>query len=542
MDRMDPNSQQLTANSQSEAAAKSTHRYVPGMSGRLVAVKKGATVVEQLKAYEEEAGKLGLLLQMSTLLSSEKELDVLVNKIVDQTTRMMGCERSSVLLIDPAAKELYALVAQGLDCKELRFSMDKGIAGYVARTGEVLNIPDAYKDSRFNPAFDKTSGFHTGSILCMPLIDRQGHKLGVIQCLNNKNEKSEIIPFDHTDEMFLSAVAGQASILLENTELYRRMDKLFEAFVLATSRSIDDRDPCTSGHSRRVTAYSLNLARAVHECKTPPFDKIVYTRERMRQLRYACLLHDAGKIGVRENVLCKAMKLSGTKLEAISERFKAIAEKHRADVLLHCIETKADAAAALEKEHAPLAAKLAEAWKQIEVCNNANFMKEEEVEKLRAIHAEGWITPYEFENLSIRKGNLNEAEWEDMRSHVTKSYRMLLPIPWPEEMKDLAEVAYSHHEKRDGSGYPRKITGDQIPFDGHVMCVADIYDALTASDRPYKKAIPHDRAMKILMEEEAKPGKLMKELVELFFATKCYIIKPQDHGSGLLSAIVGKKE
>jgi HD-GYP domain-containing protein (c-di-GMP phosphodiesterase class II) len=540
MDGTDSNSQQLTG--KSTGGSKGTQRYVPGKSGRLVAIKKGATVVEQLRAYEEEAGKLSLLLQMSTLLASEKELDVLVNLIVEHSTRMMGCERSSVLLIDPAAKELYALVAQGLDSKELRFSMDKGIAGYVARTGEILNIPDAYKDPRFNPAFDKSSGFRTGSILCMPLIDRQGKTLGVIQCLNNKNEKDEVIAFDQTDEIFLSAVAGQASILLENAGLYRRMDKLFEAFVLATSRSIDDRDPCTSGHSRRVTAYSLNLARAVHECNTPPFDQISYTRERMRQLRYACLLHDAGKIGVRENVLCKAMKLSGTKMEAISERFKALSEKRRADVLARCIETKGDAGALLAQEYAPLAAKLADAWKVIDAYNSANFMRDDDIEKLRAIHAEGFITPYEFENLSIRKGNLNEAEWDDMRSHVTKSYRMLLPIPWPDEMKELAEVAYSHHEKRDGSGYPRKLTADQIPFDGHVMCVADIYDALTASDRPYKKAIPHERAMKILMEEEAKPGKLMKELVELFFSARCYVIKPHDHGSGLLPAIVGPKQ
>ncbi len=137
-----------------------TRRYIPGQTGRLVPVKKGATVIEQLKAYEEEADKLALLLEMSTLLSSEKELDVLVAKIVEQTTRMMGCERSSVLLVDRAANELYALVAQGLDCKELRFSMEKGISGYVARTGEVLNIPEAYKDPRFNPAVDKATGFH----------------------------------------------------------------------------------------------------------------------------------------------------------------------------------------------------------------------------------------------------------------------------------------------------------------------------------------------------------------------------------------------
>ena len=196
----------LTRHLMSDAALipKDTRRYVPGKSGRLVRLKKGATVVEQLKAYEEETDKLALLLQMSALLSSEKELDVLVGQIVEHATRMMNCARSSVMLIDKTANELYALVAQGLDCKELRFSMDKGIAGYVARTGHVLNIPDAYQDPRFNPAFDTASGFRTVSVLCMPLLDRNGRALGVIQCLNNKNEKGEITAFDEADEVLLS--------------------------------------------------------------------------------------------------------------------------------------------------------------------------------------------------------------------------------------------------------------------------------------------------------------------------------------------------
>jgi HD-GYP domain-containing protein (c-di-GMP phosphodiesterase class II) len=523
--------------SETQDPTKPTRRYVPGKTGRLVDIRSNASVQERLKAYEEEAGKLSLLLQMSTILSSEKELDVLLSEIVGHTTSMMGCERSSVLLVDQATNELFALVAEGLDCKELRFSMEKGIAGYVARTGESLNIPDAYKDSRFNQAVDKATGFRTVSILCMPLLDRTGRTLGVIQCLNNKNPDGKIVPFDASEEVFLSAVAGQASILLENSALYRRMDRLFEAFVIATSRSIDDRDPCTSGHSRRVTAYSLNLARAVHECQTPPFDKHVYTRERMRQLRYACLLHDAGKIGVRENVLCKATKISAAALETVRQRFKFMREKSRADCLAKCLEQKLPLPPQLEEEHEPFILKLDEALALIEAANTATFTKQEEIDKLRVLEALGWITPTECENLSVMRGNLTATEWEDMRSHVTKSYRMLLPIPWPEEMKDLPEVAYAHHEKYDGSGYPRRLKSNEIPFDGHIMCVADIYDALTASDRPYKKAIPHERAKKILMEEEAALGKILPELVELFFSAKCYELTPEKFGSGLFESV-----
>ncbi len=523
--------------SETEETRRVSRRYIPGKTGRLVDIRTDASIQERLKAYEEEAGKLALLLQMSTILASEKELDVLLTEIVGHTTSMMGCERSSVLLADHGTNELYALVAEGLDCKELRFSMDKGIAGYVARTGESLNIPDAYADARFNQAVDKATGFRTVSILCMPLLDRAGRTLGVIQCLNNKNPSGKIVPFDQSEEVFLSAVAGQASILLENSSLNRRMDKLFEAFVIATSRSIDDRDPCTSGHSRRVTAYSLNLARAVHECNVPPFDQHVYTRERMRQLRYACLLHDAGKIGVRENVLCKATKISVAALEAVRERFKYMREKSRADGLAKCLAEKLDPEKYLAEHHEPHLLKLSDALALIEAVNVATFTSPEQADKLRVLEALTWITPAECENLSVIRGNLTATEWEDMRSHVTKSYRMLLPIPWPEEMRDLPEVAYAHHEKYDGSGYPRRLKAGEIPFDGHIMCVADIYDALTASDRPYKKAIPHERAKKILMEEEAAKGKILPELVELFFAQKCYEISPDKFGSGLFEAV-----
>src|SRR4051812_36908444 len=137
--------------------------------------------------------------------------------------------------------------------------------------------------------------------------------------------------------MLLEAVASQAQFYLENTALYRQMDKLFEAFVEATSRSIDDRDPCTSGHSRRVMMYSMNLARAVHACSTPPFDKVEYTRDRMRQLRYACLLHDVGKIGVREYILTKAQKLHPATMYAVHQRFMMLRERSRADCLMEAI-------------------------------------------------------------------------------------------------------------------------------------------------------------------------------------------------------------
>jgi len=501
-----------------------SRQFLPLKGTRLTALPSNASLKERVEALEDEASKLALLLEMSQVLSSEKELDTVMGRIIDHTTRIMNCERSSVFLLDKKTNELYALVAQGLDVKELRFSSKSGIAGYVATNGVGLNVPDAYKDSRFNTAVDKATGYRTVSLLCLPLRDRSGEILGVIQCLNKKGAKSKPATFTNKDEAVLAAVAAQAAVYLDNSALRHQMDTLFEAFVEATARSIDDRDPCTSGHSRRVMQYALALARAVHECQEPPFDKVTYTRERMRQLRYATMLHDVGKIGVREYILCKASKLSVPAMEIVRQRFATLKEKARADCLAEACEKKADAAKALAQHYAPVVADLDTALAFLEKVNAANFLPDSDVAALRELLNRTLINAEEFKNLSVRKGNLTDEEWEDMRSHVTKSWRMLIQIPWPQELKDLAEVAYTHHEKRDGSGYPRKLKGDEIHLDGHIMCVADIYDALTASDRPYKKAIPHERAKQILMDEEAAKGRILPELVALFFKAECYKI------------------
>ncbi|GMV80816.1 MAG: hypothetical protein AMXMBFR7_20000 [Planctomycetota bacterium] len=490
---------------------------------RLVAITPNAPLQEQARAQAEEIEKLYLLLESARDLGGEVNMETLVPKIVARTSRIMRCERSSVFLLDRERQELYTLVAEGLEAKEFRFPASKGLAGHVARTGETLNVPDAYEDARFNPEVDRQTGYRTRSVLAMPLRDRKGGVLGVVQCLN-KSVPGGAVAFGQEDENFLGALANLLASYLESAQLYAQMDRLFAAFVSAMSRSIDDRDPCTSGHSRRVTLYALNLAKAVHESDAVAFRAIRYTRERMRQLRYAGLLHDVGKIGVREYVLCKADKLPPLGMDLIRARYENLALQRKAEVLERAARSQSDPEAMLREEYEPLAGQLVAARKLVEAKNRPAPVNDEELAALKALHAQGWLTSEELEVLSIRRGNLTAAEWEDIKAHVTKSYEILLRIPWPRELSEVPEVAYTHHEKRDGSGYPRALKGDAIHFDGQVLCVADIYDALTASDRPYKKAIPHEIALKILMDEEAGRFKLLPELVELFFEKRCFEI------------------
>jgi len=371
-------------------------------------------------------------------------------------------------------------------------------------------------------------------VLAMPLHDRKGGLLGVIQCLNFRGATGTVLAFDGQSEVFLSALAGLVGVFLENAKLSRQMEDLFDAIVAAVSHSIDGRDPCTAGHSRRVTLYALNLARAVHESDQPPFDRVRYTRERFRQLRFAGLLHDVGKIGVREYVLCKADKLPQGGAELVRVRLELLLERRKADLLQQALECRTEHQELLRAGYEPLVKEIRRAIALIEAKNKPGFVSDAEMAELTQYCEKGWLTPTEYKNLAVRRGNLTAEEMEDMRSHVTQSFEILTRIPWPTELLELPEIAYTHHEKLDGSGYPRKLSGSEIHFDGQIMTVADIYDALTASDRPYKQALPHEVAKRILTDEEAGQGKLNADLVQLFFEKKCYVVEDRTETEAVL--------
>jgi len=501
---------------------KETEFIASVVSRRLLPVAASAPISERAFRQELEIEKLHLLLETACELGTEITLERLMALIVGRTSRMLGCERSSVFLLDQTGEYIYALVAQGLDTQEIRVPTAKGLAGHVARTGEAVNVSDAYSDSRFNPDVDKATGFRTRAVLALPLFGRKNQVLGVIQCLNRIGPDGKPSIFSQEDERLLAAMAGLAAVFLENGRLYADMDKLLEAVVGAFSQSIDDRDPSTSGHSLRVTLYTLNLARAVHDSKTPPFDEIQYSRERMKRLRYATLLHDVGKIGVRERVLCKGPKLTAEQLEAVRARLELLGVRRRADALERAVREKLDADALLKNDVEPLVKDLEAARALIEAKVMPGWVTDVELAALKALREKSWLTQSEFEHLSIRRGNLTPSEWEDMKAHVTKSFEMLRRIPWPTELRELPAIAHAHHEKLDGTGYPLGLKQKEIPFDAQVMMVADIYDALTAGDRTYKKAFTFEDAKRILSDEEAARGKIMPELVALFFEKQCY--------------------
>lgn len=481
-------------------------------------------MLEATSTGTSEQQRLLTLVEIGRTLRSCDGLDACLCGIAELTSRMFAAERSSIFLYDASTNELVSRVAEGLDeSSEIRFSANKGLAGHVALTGETLNIPDAYDDSRFNQDSDKQTGFRTRAVLAAPLYGYNQRVVGVLQVLNKTGGGR----FEREDEQLLEAVAGQCAVVLDNAKLVSDLDQVFETFIDAASQAIDQRDPTTAGHSRRVTHYTLNLARAVHYSDAPAFRNKTYDRRTLRQLRYAGLLHDFGKIGVREAVLCKVNKLHPGFDQALENRVARAMEKRKTEYLLETVKSGQVNDSEVIARVQEMDAECEELLAMIQAMNLSGARIEGAIERLQTLKEEGLLTREELDYLSITRGNLAEHEWEEMKSHASKSYQVLKRITWPEDLMEVPRIAHGHHEKLNGTGYPLGISSDEIHFDSKVMCVADIYDALTCSDRPYKKAMPHDRAMSIL-REEVERGALDGDLVELFESAGCYTIKPED--------------
>ncbi|WNG52923.1 GAF domain-containing protein [Archangium minus] len=472
--------------------------------------------------------KLTSILDVTKAMSAERDLDLLLPLILYEASKVVEADRCSLFVLDRERNELWSKVAQGSK-SEIRLPVGNGIAGQVAQTGEVINLPDAYADERFNRTFDNLSGYRTQSVLCVPMRDANGEVTGVIQALNKLSGH----PFDSEDEELLLALGAQAAGAIENALLHEEINRLFEGFVSASVVAIESRDPTTAGHSGRVADLTVAMARALEHVNTGLYAHTRFSVTELQELRYASLLHDFGKVGVREPVLVKAEKLYPHELEGLRARFQLA----RKDLQLQSYRRRLAAAKLRGTHHlaeidAEEDARLAQELKQLDevlefvlTCNRptvlaqGNFERLHELRSLRFQDAfdqeRSLLLDREIQSLSIAKGTLSEEERREIESHVEHTYRFLSQIPWTRTLRRVPEIAYAHHEKLDGTGYPRAVPDKSIPVQSRMMSIADIYDALTASDRPYKKAVPHQLALDIL-KKEAHSGQLDVELFRIF--------------------------
>jgi HD-GYP domain-containing protein (c-di-GMP phosphodiesterase class II) len=464
-------------------------------------------------------------------MTAERDLDQLLQLILDEALKVVHADRCSIWIVDRERGEIWTKVAHGLTKQQkIRIPLGIGIAGQVAETGEIINILDAYADPRFNRQVDKDTGYHTRNILAVPMRYTTGEVTGVLQALNKVSDEA----FTEEDADLLTALGANAASAIENAILYEEIDRLFEGFVRASVIAIESRDPTTSGHSERVAELTLGIAENIERVDTGPYAGIVFRADDMREIRYAALLHDFGKVGVRENVLVKANKLYPGELDTIEARFRALAAQKENDYLHAIIESLQNARElppnfreALDREVEEIETFL----EFIRQCNRPTILDSSGFERLHEIagltfrDANGQPTPLLNENelvrLSIPRGSLDQSERLEIESHVTHTFRFLIQIPWTRDLRRVPEIAYAHHEKLDGAGYPRQLQEEQIPVQSRMMTIADIYDALTARDRPYKKAVPHERALDILADE-CRTKKVDRTLLDIFIDAKVH--------------------
>ena len=373
------------------------------------------TRIKQLRAGLDfslpiKSDPLVSLVKIGRSITAVTDIDILLKVIAEETKIAIQADRCTVFMLDKDKNELWSKVALGMDRQEIRCPADKGLAGYVVKTGEPLNIPDAYNDPRFNPDIDKETGYHTKTILCMPIKNNNQEIIGAFQVLNKLGGV-----FTKGDEDLLVAIGGSASIALENAqlfeqqkELYKEQKVLFESFIDTLATSIDARYKITACHSSRVKLYSMLLVDAL-DCDEK-FKEIV---------EKAAILHDIGKIGIRDSVLQK-------------------------------------------------------------------------------------------------EGKLTDEEYKHIQEHVRITHDILEKIHTSDDFKQITEIACSHHEKFDGSGYYRHLSGENIPFGGRILAVADVFDAIT-SKRHYRDKMPIQNVIDILISGKDKhfDGKLVDMFLKI---------------------------
>jgi HD-GYP domain-containing protein (c-di-GMP phosphodiesterase class II) len=495
---------------------------------------------------------MDLLTQVETLnkigiaLTSETNLEKLMGLIVQKARELTNADGGSLYLKEKDVLYFYVTQNDTLSDRgnlkggfkhqyELPLT-EESIAGFVALTGEILNIEDAYNlpetvSYRFNFDFDHENNYRTRSILVAPMKAPDGEVVGVLQLINAIDNTGNVVVFPKAVESLVNSLASQAAVAIRNARLINDIKNLFKSLIQYSASAIDARSPHTAGHSRRVAAYSGAVAMAINAAETGYFADVTFTAEQLEELHYSAWLHDIGKIGVPEHVLDKGSKLSDDNLSAIKARFELIKTLETCKLHERLREKGNLEKEDLKKSIEAVRTDLRDKYDLIYRISTSNFLSDKDLNILQNIASckyttlEGETRPYleqeELYALSVIRGNLTKEEYKQIQLHAGHTLHIIENIPFPEYLEKVPFFASSHHEMLDGTGYPNGISGEALPLQSRILAVVDIYDALTASDRPYRRTMPVDKALNIL-KEEAEKDRLDKEIVKLFIEKEIY--------------------
>lgn len=453
-------------------------------------------------------------LQIGISLTVEKDPAKLYGSILTFLRKATGAQAGTLYLMSEDKHKIFFVSSQNslLDSKliekrEVPFNRES-LVGYVCYTGKVLNIPDAYDISKkakyhFNDAIDKKMNYKTVSIITVPMKTAAGDIVGAVQLINkNKDAKTDPVPFGKFDEMVLKSLSTLAAVSVQNNNLLVETETLLNNMIVSSVKAIEQRDPATKGHSLRVAAYTVALLKRLSK-RSEFKDRFTFDRSTQRTAEIAALLHDFGKVGVREKILMKQSRIYPETVEAMKWRLKYIL------------------VGAKDSKDIDVVAQMLEKIDDLNVPRPHSDEEKDLIEKAGKLvfNINGEEVPLlleeERKHLNIARGTLDPQERADMERHVKYSYELLSSMDWPYDLRDVPKIASSHHEKLDGSGYPCGKDASSLGITERVMMIVDIYDALTAKDRPYKKAMPAQKALSII-EFDVKAGKLDKDVYAIF--------------------------
>jgi len=554
-----------------------------GISRLLLLLRSRAEAIAQRMAsatleldLERSRHENDMLTSIGRALSQERKIKSLLALILRRACEVTNADAGSVYVVighddDLAKRKLRFEVSQN-DSRQVPaagFEMQVSASSIVGRCvleGDRIRVPDLYALDEpgtgnnqwgfvHDRSFDDRYGYQTRSVLAVPMISAHTEVIGVIQLINKRARgwiqldlptdfENGVVPFDDVSVAYVSTLASQAGIALENVLLYDEVKALFDGFVNAAVKAIESRDPTTSGHSERVAELTVGLAKAVNATERGYYREVKFSPDELVQIQYAALLHDFGKVGVREHVLVKAKKLYEHERELILQRFQLIRRGYQ----IHGLESKvrylmestrdeaAERVAAIDRDLVGRIKELDEIVRFILQANEPTVLEQGSFERIAEIAAmsydgdggaEPFLRPEEVGALQIRRGSLTDKERLEINDHVVHTIKFLSEIPWSRALRDVAVIAGAHHEKLDGTGYPSQMRGEDIPVAARMMAIADIYDALTAKDRPYKKAIPPEKALAILQEDVTR-GQLDRNLFDIFCQSRVWAATHRD--------------
>ncbi len=487
-------------------------------------------------------------------LSSESNLPRLLDKILLAAKQITRADAGTLYLVTDDGKRLrFEIVCNdtlGIAIggssgrpdpkifRELPLYLDDGlpnnnmVAAYAALTGNTVNIADAYSAAGFDfhgtRRFDESTGYRSSSFLTVPMKNHEGEIIGVLQLINAQSDDSQtVIEFSQSAQRFAESLASQAAIALTNRQLIHQLEELFEAFIKLINLAIDEKSPYTGGHCQRVPALTMMLADAVDAATQGPLADFKLTDKDRYELQIAALMHDCGKVTTPVHVVDKATKLQTIfdRIHLIDTRFEVLLREAEATMWRSIVEGKPEAEARQAFD---------EFCRQIEVdretLRRSNVggerMSDDDLAAVQGIatryryrdasgHEQAFLSSDELENLSIRAGTLTGPEREIINHHIVATIRMLEQLPWPKHLQKVPEYAGGHHERMDGKGYPKGLKREQMSWQARMMGIADIFEALTAKDRPYKEGMKLSQALAI-MDRFKENGHIDPDLYEIF--------------------------